>query len=374
VNSARGQETRVVIAGGGTGGHVFPALAIRQALARLAPSARVVFVGTRHGLEATVLPRHGETVRWLWISGFSRRAWWKNVLLPLKLAVSLAQSLRLLLAFRPQVVIGTGGYVMGPVLWTAQMLGIPTIIQEQNSRPGYTTRRLAKRASVVCAGFDDAKEHLPAAKVRLTGNPLRASFAIEDRAQAQQRWNLDWSRKTVLVFGGSAGARSINEALAPALGDLLTSFNVIWQTGKLGMPAAADEVIVNTATREKRLLVYSFIEDMAGAYAVSDLAVCRAGAMTLAELAVAGLPAVLIPYPFATDDHQTANARAAVQRGAVVLIADGDLTAPSLLKVVRDCLASDEKRAVMAANMKVLARPQAAEDIARIALSLTQTR
>ena len=363
-----------MIAGGGTGGHVFPALAIRQALARLAPSSRVLFVGTRHGLEATVLPGQGEIVRKLWISGFSRRAWWRNVLIPLKLTVSFAQSLRLLLTFRPQVVIGTGGYVMGPVLWTAQMLGIPTVIQEQNSRPGYTTRRLAKRASVVCAGFEEAKERLPSAKVRVTGNPLRGSFAIEDRARAQQRWNLDWSRRTVLVFGGSAGARSINEALAPALNDLLGDFNVIWQTGKMGVPAAANPAIMDTAIRERHLVVHTFIEDMAGAYAVSDLAVCRAGAMTLAELAVAGLPAVLVPYPFATDDHQTANARAAVERGAAVLIADGDLTPQLLEKTVRECLASDEKRARMAANMKALARPQAADEIARIALSLAQTR
>jgi UDP-N-acetylglucosamine--N-acetylmuramyl-(pentapeptide) pyrophosphoryl-undecaprenol N-acetylglucosamine transferase len=374
VSSVHRQETRLVIAGGGTGGHVFPALAIRQALARLAPDVRVVFVGTRHGLEATVLPQHGEIVRWLWISGFSRRSWWKNFLMPVKLAVSLAQSLRLLLAFRPQVVIGTGGYVMGPVLWTAQMLGIPTLIQEQNSRPGYTTRKLAKRARVVCAAFEEVKSHLPSAKVQVTGNPLRASFAIEDRARAQQRWNLDWSRRTVLVFGGSAGARSINEALAPALSDLLASFNVIWQTGKLGVPAAADQAVMDAAMRDKHLLVHSFIEDMAGAYAVSDIAVCRAGAMTLAELATAGLRAVLIPYPFATDDHQTANARVAAERGAAVLIADGDLTAQRLVKEVHECLTSDERRAAMSAKMKALARPQAADDIARIALSLLPSR
>jgi len=351
---------------------VFPALAIRQAIAHAAPSAKVVFVGTRHGLEATVLPQQGETVHWLWISGFSRRKWWKNVWLPLKLIVSLAKSMKLLLSFRPQVVIGTGGYVMGPVLWTAQMLGIPTLIQEQNSRPGYTTRRLAKRASVVCAGFDEAKKHLPPAKVKVTGNPLRASFTVEDRAQARQRWNLDDSRRTLLAFGGSAGARSINEALAPVLGDLLTDFNIIWQTGKSGVPAAADSEIMNSAMRERHLLVHVFIEDMAGAYAVSDLAVCRAGAMTLTELAVAGLPAVLIPYPFATDDHQTANARATLERGAAVLIADKELTSERLERTVRECLTSDEKLAAMAANMRALARPRAADEIAGIALSLAQ--
>jgi UDP-N-acetylglucosamine--N-acetylmuramyl-(pentapeptide) pyrophosphoryl-undecaprenol N-acetylglucosamine transferase len=361
-----------MIAGGGTGGHVFPALAIRQAIGRLKPDARVLFVGTRHGLEAVILPQQGETVRRLWISGLSRRSWWKNTLLPLKLAISIAQCLRLLLAFRPQVVVGTGGYVMGPVLWTAQRLGIPTLIQEQNSRAGYTTRKLAKRAHVVCAAFDEVRSHLPSAKVRVTGNPLRASFVLEDQARARARWNLDASRKTVLIFGGSAGARSVNETVALALGDLLTSFNVIWQTGKLGVPPAADATIMNVAVREKHLIVHPFIEDMAGAYAVSDLAVCRAGAMTLAELAMAGLPAVLIPYPFAADDHQTANARAVAERDAAMLIADADLSAERLVNTVRDCLASDEKRARMTANMRTLARPRAADEIAEIVLSLAR--
>jgi UDP-N-acetylglucosamine--N-acetylmuramyl-(pentapeptide) pyrophosphoryl-undecaprenol N-acetylglucosamine transferase len=250
------------------------------------------------------------------------------------------------------------------------MLGIPTLIQEQNSRPGYTTRRLAKRARVVCVAFDEAKEHLPSAKVKVTGNPLRASFSMEDQARARERWPLDVARKTVLFFGGSAGARTINEALAGALSDLLRTFNVIWQTGKSGVPETADREVINKAVGENHLTVRTFIEDMPGAYAVSDLAVCRAGAMTLAELAAAGLPAVLIPYPFAADDHQTANARAVVARGAAVLIPDRELSPRKLEETVRECLTSPDRLSDMASKMKALARPRAAEEIAQIALSL----
>jgi UDP-N-acetylglucosamine--N-acetylmuramyl-(pentapeptide) pyrophosphoryl-undecaprenol N-acetylglucosamine transferase len=374
VSTTSPQEVRIIIAGGGTGGHVFPALAVRQAIAQRVPNARVVFVGTRHGLEAVILPKRNEALRTLWISGFARRSLLRNAFMPLKLVVSFFQSLRLLTTFRPHVVIGTGGYVMGPVLWTAQALGIPTVLQEQNSLPGYTTRKLARKASAVCAGFEDAKKHLSGANVIVTGNPLRSEFSTVDRAQARQRWDLDYSRKTVLIFGGSAGARRINEAIAPALTSLLSLCNVIWQTGKIGLPESMDLQVQTSGTRDKRLIIREFIDDMAGAYAVSDLAICRAGAMTLAELAVAGLPAILIPYPFATDDHQTANASSAVNSEAAELLADRDLSPEQILDCVRNILQSDEKLQRLAANMKTLARPNAADCIAEIALSLVKAK
>jgi len=370
VNNPNLTSPRIIIAGGGTGGHVFPALAIQQALSRRCTNATVIFVGTCHGLEATVIPRVGETLYKLWISGFSRQHILRNMLLPIKLAVSFGQSLALLSRFRPHTVIGTGGYVMGPVLWTAQHLKIPTLIQEQNSFPGYTTRRLAPKASMVCAGFEDVKSRLPGVRVEFTGNPLRASFTAIDRGTAQKRWALDASRKTVLVFGGSAGARSINEAIAGALRELLESFNVIWQTGRLGIPSSLDQTVIQTAIAAKRLIVREFIDDMASAYAAADLAVCRAGAMTLAELAMIGLPAVLIPYPFATDDHQTANANSVVERGAAVIIPDRELNAGKIMSVIKDSMQDELKLAQMASHMKSLARPDAADRIAGIALTL----
>ncbi len=361
---------RIVIAGGGTGGHVFPALAIKQAIVQLAPSAQVVFVGTRHGLEATVMPREHETFKTLWISGFSRRRALQNLWLPLKLGVSFFQSLALLTTFRPRVVIGTGGYAMGPVLWTAQKLGIPTLLQEQNSHPGWTTRKLAPHASVVCIGFEEARASLRSARVEFTGNPLRTSFRAEDAATARKRWNLDPTRKTVLIFGGSAGARSINHAVSGVLGTLTESVNVIWQTGKLGVPSNMEKQVISTAVESNHLRVLEFIEDMSGAYAVADLAICRAGAMTLAELTMTGVPAILIPYPFATDDHQTANAKAMESRGAALLIKDSELTPDTVLSAAQSCLKSEEALSSMSEKMKSLAQPDAAARIAEIALSL----
>jgi UDP-N-acetylglucosamine--N-acetylmuramyl-(pentapeptide) pyrophosphoryl-undecaprenol N-acetylglucosamine transferase len=372
VSRSSTDSCRVVIAGGGTGGHVFPALAIKQAIAALRPEAQVVFAGTTHGLEAKVMPRERETLKTFWISGFSRRHIFQNLLLPLKLSVSFAQSLSLLNSFKPHIVIGTGGYVMGPVLWTAQRLGIPTLLQEQNSFPGYTTWKLARHATVVCVGFEDATRWLSAARIEFTGNPLRSSFQAEDPASARQRWNLDPSRKTILVFGGSAGARSINNALAQVVKILVETHNVIWQTGRSGVPDTMGTQILDAATNANHLKVLEFIEDMAGAYAVADLAICRAGAMTLAELAMTGVPAVLVPYPYATDDHQTANAKAVEAHGAAVVIKDSEISPETILTSVEHCIESPEVLSSMSAAMKSLARPDAASRIAELALTIAR--
>jgi UDP-N-acetylglucosamine--N-acetylmuramyl-(pentapeptide) pyrophosphoryl-undecaprenol N-acetylglucosamine transferase len=316
------------------------------------------------------MPQSHETLRTLWISGFHRRRAWKNLLLPLKLIVSALQSLWLLITFKPQLVIGTGGYVMGPVLFLAQKLGIPTLLQEQNSFPGLTTRRLAARAKAVCLGFEAARDRLPKASTHVTGNPLRSSFSQCDRQLARTKWALDGERKTVLVFGGSLGAQSINEAVAIALPKLLSSANVIWQTGKSGIPNSINQVTLAQATQERHLVVLPFIDNMSEAYAAADLAVCRAGAMTIAELAVTGLPAVFVPYPYATDDHQTANAKSLVDKGAAMLINDRDMTPTRILDTVTQCLASEPTLAQMSIAMKSFSRPRAADDTADLALSL----
>lgn len=370
--SSATSKLRVLIAGGGTGGHVFPALAIKQAIARHDPSATIWFAGTRNGLEAKVLPRSGETLKLIWISGFSRAHMTRNLLLPLKLIVSFAQSYLLLKSFKPHVVIGTGGYVMGPVLWTAQRLGIPTLLQEQNSFPGYTTRKLAPRAAVVCAGFEEVRDRLPAVRVEVTGNPLRSSFGTADRAAALRKWNLSPDRRTLLVFGGSAGAKSINEAVAGAVPQLTASCNLLWQTGRGGIPQSADKKVLDSARAAGRLTTLEFIEDMPSAYAAADLAVCRAGAMTLAELALTGLPAILIPYPFATDDHQTANACAIADRNAAVLIKDAELNPVDLSNTVHRILSAPDTVQTMSAQMKSLARPDAADRIAATAIAIAR--
>jgi UDP-N-acetylglucosamine--N-acetylmuramyl-(pentapeptide) pyrophosphoryl-undecaprenol N-acetylglucosamine transferase len=372
MTSSKGRAHRVLIAGGGTGGHVFPAVAVRQAISVREPNAQVLFLGTRNGLEARVIPKLGERFGTIWVSGFSRSHPLQNILLPLKLLASIIQSIWFLLKFRPHIVIGTGGYVMGPVLWIAQRFGFPTLIQEQNSLPGWTTRRLSRRATTVCVGFAETAGRLKAANLVHTGNPLRSSFRTITRSEAREHWKLDEDRRTLLVVGGSLGARSINEAIGSVLPDLLAKYNLIWQTGKSGVPAKTNLDKLKTAEADHQLIVREFIDDMPGAYAMSDLALCRAGAMTLAELAVSGVPAILIPYPFAAEDHQTVNGQSIVDAGAAIMIQDRDLSGDAIIAAISRCLDSSEDHERMKNAMKAMARPAAAMDIADIALKIAR--
>ncbi len=362
----------MLIAGGGTGGHVFPAIAIQEAIERASPHSEFLFIGTERGLESRVVPAHGKRLETIWLSGFSRSSLVKNVALPIKLAVSLWQSWRIVHRFNPDLAIGTGGYVMGPVLWVSQKLGIPSLLQEQNSLPGITTRKLAPRASAVCLGYEEAKLRLKAKKIFVTGNPVRSGFALSNAGDRQARWRLAAQRPTLLVFGGSLGARTLNHAVSDSLEDLLRDWNLIWQTGKFGTPARASAALMKEAIASRKLVVTEFIDAMPDAYAASDLAVCRAGAMTLAELAICGLPAILVPYPFAADDHQTENARSVERAGAALVISDSECSGKALSDAVRLISANPEQFRNMKTAMQSLARPNAAAEIARIALSLLE--
>lgn len=361
-------QTRILIAGGGTGGHVFPAYAIKEAIARKKPEAQIVFVGTGRGLEARYLPQKGERLYRLWISGISRTRRSANILLPFRLIISFLQGLWLIITFRPQLMIGTGGYVMGPILFLGQRLGIPTVLQEQNSLPGLTTRKLARRAAHVCIGIEDAADKLKTSRITFTGNPVRSSFFSAPQVETGDEWRLAGDRKTILVFGGSQGAVNINEAVADALPQILDSYNLIWQTGRRGLPERTDRTLVKTETGLRHLIISEFIDNMHYAYTAADAAVCRAGAITLAELAISRLPAILIPYPAAADDHQTANAEAYVKAGAAVVIRDRELTGDVLLKTLSDIMNADKLRN-MSEGMGRLARPDAAERIAELALA-----
>ena len=370
--SQSSRPLRVIIAGGGTGGHVFPALAIRQALDQREPDANVIFVGTKRGLEARVIPQAGERLKQIWISGYSRNRMLSNILLPIKLVISILQSLWLHVRFRPDVVIGTGGYVTGPVVWTAQQAGIPTVIQEQNSFPGWTTKKLARKATAVCLGFEDARRRITSANMHVTGNPLRSSFRTLSREDARKAWPLDPQRKTLLVVGGSLGARSINEATGYLLSEIGNNINLIWQTGRTGVPLTVDSTLLDRMREEHHAEVREFIEDMPGAYAMADLAICRAGAMTLAELAVTGVPAILVPFPHATDDNQTVNAQSVVNAGAARLIPDRDLTSEVLLSQINACMTPESTLQSMSLAMKSLAKPDAALTVADIVIRLAR--
>jgi UDP-N-acetylglucosamine--N-acetylmuramyl-(pentapeptide) pyrophosphoryl-undecaprenol N-acetylglucosamine transferase len=359
---------RVIVAGGGTGGHLFPAIAIADEIRRIEPEAVVLFVGTATKIEARLVPQRGYAFRTIWISGFSRSLRPGNLLFPLKLVVAMMQARSIIREFRPDVVIGTGGYVSGPVLRSAIAQTIPTLIQEQNSVPGVTTRLLAGKVDELHLTFESSRRYFPRTdNLFVSGNPTRRDLEGVDRATALRFFGFDPSdrRMTLLVFGGSLGARSINEAVAHNLPALLASgVRVIWQTGTewshVG-PATEGEVWMN-----------AFIDRMDLAYAASDLAVCRAGATTISELTCLGKPAILVPYPRAAGNHQVENARSMANAGAAVLLYDHEV-AQGLVATIEG-LRDPERLRVMAERSKKLGRPDAAEEIARRALALAHSR
>lgn len=363
----------VVFAGGGTGGHLFPGIAIAEALRVLRPDARISFAGSAAKIEARVVPAHGYAFDPIWISGLRRSFSLATALLPLKLVVSVLQSARLLRRRRPQVVVGTGGYVSGPVLWTAARLGLRTLIHEQNEYPGATTRTLAGLVDEVHITFESSAQHLRTARrVVRSGNPVRPSLRRIDTAEARARFGLDPAQPVVFVFGGSLGAASINRAVRASLDRLAEAgLQVLWQTG------AADLTMARSAAASHGgIVVQPFIDDMAAAYSAASLVVCRAGATSLAELSALAVPALLIPYPHAAADHQRRNARAMEAAGAAAYL-DDDALAGSDQRAFGDrvlALAGDGDALVaMATRAAQMARPDAARSIAEAIITLSHS-
>ena len=360
----------VLFAGGGTGGHLMPALAIAQAMVDQDPSVRPYFVGAVRGVEAGVLPARPWAHELLPLEPIYRRQWWRNLALPLRLWRTVAQAGRILEREAPVLAVGTGGYVAGPVLWAAQRRGVPTVLQEQNAYPGVVTRRLASRARQIHLGFPEAERLLhagPRALVRFSGNPIQPPPAVRpDRAAAKARLGFR-DAPLVLVVGGSQGALGINRAVAEAIGttgSLGGGVQLLWQTGS----ATHDQFA--SLRRDGVVRVEAFLDPIGDAYAAADLVVARAGAMTMAELAAWGLPVILVPLPTAAADHQLANARAAEQAGAAVLIEQRDLTGGRLAEEVRRLLGDSAGLARLRSGMLARARPLAASEIARDALGL----
>ena len=355
-----------MLAGGGTGGHLFPALAIADEIKRLEPASRFLFLGTKGKIEARVVPQRGYPFRSIWISGFHRRLTVDNLLFPVKVVVSLVQSLFVIRQFRPDVVIGTGGYVCGPILFVASMLGIPTVIHESNSYPGVTTRLLAKRVTSVFIAFDAARRWLKRTDhVRLVGTPTREILGTVSKEEGRTFFHIATSKKTLLVFGGSLGASSINNAVLEAIPELLAAnVQLIWQTGQ------SDYERVRKSSGNKNTgWLGPFIDKMEYAFGAADLVICRAGATTLAELTRVGKPAIVVPYPFAAGDHQTHNARSLADAGAAVMIADQDVR--KNLKETAISLLSDPERLNEMGNASAqLGKPEAGHEIATAILGM----
>ncbi|GAA4449704.1 undecaprenyldiphospho-muramoylpentapeptide beta-N-acetylglucosaminyltransferase [Rurimicrobium arvi] len=363
---------KVIIAGGGTGGHIFPAVAIGHALGRHCPGVELLFVGANGKMEMEKVPQEGFRIVGLDIAGFNRSNMLKNVLLPLKLWRSMQAAGRIIREFQPDLVIGVGGYASFPILKAAQSAGVPTMIQEQNSYAGKSNKHLGRRADAICVAYDKMQQFFPADKISLTGNPVRKviSQSTVTHEQGIAFFGLQSGRRTLLVVGGSLGAKSINEAMAAHLAEIVNlGVQVVWQTGKLFFEQAK----AAAAPFGDRVKVFDFIREMDEAYAVADMVVSRAGALAIAELCIVAKPVIFIPYPFAAEDHQTANAIALVEKNAALMIKDDEVRT-QLPAVLKSLLADETTQRQMSDQLKRMAIRDADDRIAAIAIDLMNKR
>ncbi len=352
---------RIIIAGGGTGGHIFPAIAIANALKEQDPSTEILFVGASGKMEMDKVPQAGYKIEGLYIAGYNRSAMLKNISLPFKLIRSFFQVTNLLKTFRPHGVVGVGGYSSFPVLRMAQTRGIPTFIHESNSRAGRTNMMLAKRATKIFVATPAMNQYFPSNKMVVTGNPVRNIFEKANlvRSEALEFFGLKPELKTVFVMGGSLGAKSINDAIAEGIHVFKkNNIQLIWQTGK---PFAGEAA--KFAEEDESIWTSAFIDNMEYAYTAADVVVSRAGAIAIAELAVAAKPVVFVPYPFAAEDHQTANAAALVKTNAALMVNDSDAKA-KLVPTVLDLLNNKDLEIELRTNIARTANTGADKKIA----------
>jgi UDP-N-acetylglucosamine--N-acetylmuramyl-(pentapeptide) pyrophosphoryl-undecaprenol N-acetylglucosamine transferase len=362
---------RVLIAAGGTGGHLYPGIAIAEEWKRLHPDSRVVFVGTARGPEQKAVPAAGFELRTIAARGLPRRVSLGWIQAAYGLVKSLVQSFRLIVELKPHVVVGTGSYVSAPAVLIARLFGIPVILQEQNSIPGATNRWLNLVADEVHISFLESRGYFRRKNnLRVSGNPIRRSLLMQDKGSAYEVFGLDPEKKTLFVFGGSRGAASINKATEGALPLLkhLGRLQLIWQTGKEDFEGIQKRI--QPAPIPVRLFPY--LEAIEKAYAIADIAVCRAGAMTIAELTACGVAAILVPYPHATRDHQTHNARGLLDRDAALVIADHELTPETLAGKIESLVRDEPRLRRLARNARAFARVDAAQRIARSMEQLVQ--
>lgn len=350
---------KVLISGGGTGGHIYPALSIANALRRRYPGVEILFVGAEKRMEMSRVPDAGYEIKGLPVVGFHRKKIWRNIGVLFKLRRSMKLAKSIVREFKPDIAIGVGGYASGPTLKAAQKAGVPTLLQEQNSYPGVTNKLLAKRAKAICVAYEGLEKYFPAEVITITGNPMRKDLSdcTLTQEQAKEKLGFDPSKPLVLAVGGSLGARTINRCVSMASAAVVEAgAQLLWQTGKRWRP----ERFLPDGCR-----AIEFISDMATAYRAADLVVSRAGASTLSELQLLGKPAILVPSPNVAEDHQRKNAQALADRGAAVMVLDAD--APYKLKdeIVR-LISDPSARASLSAEISKMALPDADEKIVDI--------
>lgn len=368
-------ELRVIISGGGTGGHIFPAVSIANAIREKRPNAKILFVGAEGRMEMQRVPAAGYPIKGLPIVGFNRKNWLKNIPVLFKIMKSRNMAREILSEFKPQVAVGVGGYASGPTLNMAESMGIPTLLQEQNSYAGVTNKLLAKNARRICVAYDGMERFFPADKILFTGNPVRQNLlnTALTKDEAVRRFGLVPGKKTILIVGGSLGARTINDSI---LGNLplvkqQQKVQFIWQTGKY-----YSEEIHNELQRRgcpENLIVTDFISDMSEAYAAADLVISRAGAGSISEFCLLGKPVILVPSPNVAEDHQTKNALALVQQNAALYVTDAEarrILLPQAINTVTD----PAKLESLGRNILQLAKPNAASDIADEVIKLAMNQ
>jgi UDP-N-acetylglucosamine--N-acetylmuramyl-(pentapeptide) pyrophosphoryl-undecaprenol N-acetylglucosamine transferase len=347
---------KVIISAGGTGGHIFPAIAVADELRRRDPSVQILFVGAKGKMEMERVPKAGYAIEGLWISGFQRRLTWQNLIFPFKVLSSMWKARRIIRDFQPNVVVGFGGFASGPTLRVAASKGIPTVLQEQNSYAGVTNKLLAEKAVKICVAY-------PKDKVVLTGNPVRSDILNlhAKKVEGIKHFNLNPNRKTIVIIGGSLGARTLNRAME-ASADLIAQnqdVQILWQCGKLYETDFKDGKAANLPNVQMK----TFIDRMDLVYAAADVIIARAGALTISELCLAGVPSVLVPSPNVAEDHQTQNAMSLVNENAAILVKDVHAKEEMIEKALQilrnDLLQSDLKN-----NILRLGRPYACKDIA----------
>lgn len=353
---------KVIISGGGTGGHVYPAIAIAQALKKAIPDVDILFVGAEGKIEMDKVPKAGFKIEGLFIRGFQRKLSFENIKNIFRLLKAIAKASKIVKNFNPDVAIGFGGYASGPTLYAAQRKGVPTLLQEQNSFPGITNKFLAKRAKKICVAYFGLEKFFDKSKLVMTGNPVRSDIGehSNSKEKAYAHFGLDAGKKTILLFGGSLGARTLNRAVRDSFLKLEKhqDIQMIWQMGKL----YEEEYMKTDAANHRQLHPMTFIDRMDLAYIAADVIICRAGALSISELAIVKKPVILVPSPNVAEDHQTKNAMALVNEDAALMVHDADAK-EKMLDTAIDLLSNTKRQEQLVENIAKFAKPQAAENI-----------
>ena len=367
-----GKNLRIIISGGGTGGHIFPAISIANAIKMKRPEAEILFVGAEGRMEMQRVPDAGYEIKGLPICGFDRKHLWKNVSVLFKILKSQRMAKKIIQEFQPMAAVGVGGYASGPTLNKCADMGIPCLIQEQNSYAGVTNKLLAKKAEKICVAYEGMERFFPAEKIIITGNPVRQALLDTkiSRKEAIQKMGLDPSRKTILIVGGSLGAKTINDSVLKHL-DIVKSSGMqfIWQTGKYYY----QQIVAELSKKDDlpMLKTTDFISNMGVAYKAADLVISRAGASSISEFCLIGKPVILVPSPNVAEDHQTKNAMALVNKDAAIHVKDAD--APDkLLEMAVKTVQDEEKLASLSANIFKMALPNSAEIIADAVIEMAE--